>query len=73
MTFPNFFCSDHSTIRYILDAGLHIDSIENHCTEEKRIAYNSRNPEIPLIEKCVREPIALAYYVSKPGDDESPY
>lgn len=73
MMFPNYFYSDHSTITHILEASLHIDSIENYCTEEKRIAYNSKNPHNPLIKKCVKEPTALVYYISKPGDDEPPY
>jgi len=67
--FPNYFYSDQSTITHILESGLHIDSIENYCTEEKRVAYNSKNPTIPLTKKCVKEPTALVYYVSKPRDD----
>ena len=67
MVFPNYFYSDQSSITHILEAGLHIDSIENHCTEEKRVAYNKTNPSIPLSKILVQEPTALVYYVSRPG------
>ena len=73
ITFPNYFYSDQSNITQILESGLHIDSIENYFTEDKRVAYNSTNPKIPIIKKFVNEPTALAYYASKPGDDEPPY
>lgn len=71
MMFPNFFYSDSSTIKHILAAGFHIDSIENYFTEERRTAYNSKESNTPLIEKFVKEPTALAYYISKPQLEES--
>ena len=73
MVFPNFFHSDRSIVTNIVAAGLHIDSIENHFTEEKRIAYNCKGPSFSIIEKCVKEPLALVYHVSKPNIDEPPY
>ena len=73
MLFSDFFYSDHSNVTQILSAGLHIDSIENYFTEEKRVEYNSKMPNIPLIKKFVKEPPFLFYYVSKPGHDEPPY
>lgn len=73
MMFPNYFYSDHSSITCILESGLHIDSIENYCTEEKRVAYNNKNPKASLIKKCVKEPTALVYYLSKADNDEPPY
>ena len=63
--YPNFFYSDQSTITGILEAGLHIDSIENCFKEEARIEYNSKGPSNPISEKCVKEPIMLLYHVSK--------
>ena len=66
MTFPNYFYSDQSTITHILEAGLHIDSIENPCSEEKRVAYNGITPRIPFSKSYLEEPTALVYYVSKP-------
>ena len=71
--FPSYFHSDRSVATSIVAAGLHIDSIENHFTEERRIAYNCKEPSFPIIEKCVKEPSALVYHVSKPNIDEPPY
>ena len=66
MVYPNFFYSDQSSIMQILTAGLHIDKVKNCCTEERRVAYNRKNPSIPLSKKYVQDPPALVYYVSKP-------
>ena len=63
--FPNFFYSDQSSITGILEAGLHINSIENCFKEEARVEYNSKRPSNPISEKCVKEPIMLLYHVSK--------
>ena len=66
MLYPNFFYSDQSSITEVLTAGLHIDKIKNCCTEDRRVAYNNANPNIPLSKKYVQDPPALVYYVSKP-------
>ena len=68
--YPNFYYSDQSIITGALEAGLRIDSIENCFTEERRVGYNTIEPSIPIIEKCVKEPIMLLYHVSKPIKDE---
>ena len=68
MMFPNFHYSDKSSISQMLAAGLHIDSIENYCTEERRIAYNSKNFNIALHKNYVKDPLALVYHASKPAD-----
>ena len=68
--YPNFFYSDQSIITGILEAGLHIDSIENCFKEEARVEYNSKGPSNPLSEKCVKEPIMLLYHVSKVIKDD---
>ena len=65
--FPNFFYSDQSTTAHILAAGLHISNVENYFTEERRVAYNSKNPKIYLHKDCVEYPLVLAYYISKPA------
>ena len=67
MIFPSFFYSDQSTTAHILAAGLHIDNVKNYFTEERRVAYNSKNPEIYLHKECVQNPLVLAYYISKPA------
>ena len=69
MLYPNFFYSDQSSITEILTAGLHIDKIKNCCTEDRRVAYNNTNPNIPLSKKYVQDAPALVYYVSKPVMD----
>ena len=66
MMFPNFFYNDKSSNAHMLAAGFHIDSIENYFTEERRIAYNNKKPNIPLKEEITENPLALVYYISKP-------
>ena len=48
MTFSNYFYSKQFIQQQIKDAELNIDKTENYYTEERRIAYNSTNPEIEL-------------------------
>ena len=69
MLYPNFFYSDQSSIIQILTSGLHIDKIENYCTEDRRVAYNNKNPSIPLSKKYIEDPPALVYHISKPVID----
>ena len=71
--FSNFFYSDRSTISGILEAGLHIDSIENCFNEAARVEYNSKGPSSPISEKCVKEPSMLLYHVSKVIKDDLPH
>ena len=65
MLFPNFLYSDRSTIEQFLHTGFHIDAIENHYVEEKRLAYNRTNPTISLSSDYVDYPTALVYHVGK--------
>ena len=65
MLFPNFLYSDRSTIQQLLNTGFHIDKIENHYTEENRLAYNRAGPAIPLSDEYVKYPTALVYHVVK--------
>ena len=67
MMFPNFFYSEQSTVKYIIEAGLSIDTVENYFTEDRRVAYNSKNPCIPLHKHCVEYLLALVYHISKPA------
>ena len=67
MMFPNFFYSEQPTVKYIIEAGLSIDTVENYFTEDRRVAYNSKNPSIPLDKDCVEYPLALVYHISKPA------
>ena len=65
MLFPNFLYSDRSIIQQLLNTGFHIDKIENHYTEERRLAYNRTDPAIPLSSDYVKYPTALVYHVLK--------
>ena len=69
MLYPNFFYSDQSSIMEVLTAGFHIDKVENYCTEDRRVAYNNRKPNIPLSKKYVQDPPALVYHISKPSSN----
>ena len=63
--FPNFLYSDRSIIQQLLNTGFHIDKIENHYTEESRLAYNRTDPAIPLSSDYVEYPTALVYHILK--------
>ena len=65
MLFPNFLYSDQSTIEQFLNAGFHINKIEDLYSEERRIAYNRAHPIIPLSSDYVKYPTALVYHVMK--------
>ena len=66
MTFPNFFYSDYSNKTGVIAAGFCIDSINNYFTEERRITHNSKESKLVLNKKCVENPLALVYCISKP-------
>ena len=68
MIFPNYFYSDKSTVTQILTAGLHIASVHNYFTEERRIAHNNKKLNILLNKNCTENPMALVYHVSKAVD-----
>ena len=65
MLFPNFFYSDQTTTEQFLNNGFHIDKIENHFSEERRVAYNRTNPAIPLSSDYINYPLAMLYHVTK--------
>ena len=48
MTFADYFYDEQFIQQQIESAGLTIDNIENHFTEERRIAYNNSNPKVKL-------------------------
>ena len=66
MMYPNLYYSDCSSITQMLAAGFHIDSVENYFTEERRVAYNNKNPTIALHKNYVKYSPVLMYCVSKP-------
>ena len=66
MTFADYFYDDHFLQQQIKAAGLNIDDIESYYTEERRIAYNSGNPEIDLDKAITDTPPFVMYHLSKP-------
>ena len=66
LPFPNYFYDD-SYITDITEAsGLHIDHVENFCTEERRIAFNNANPKARISKQITQNPYALMYHLLKP-------
>ena len=66
MTFADYFYYDQFLQQQIKAAGLNIDNIESYYTEERRIAYNSNNPEIELDKEITDTPPFVMYHLSKP-------
>jgi len=66
MNFPDHFYSEKFIQQQIKAAGLNIDKIENYCTEERRIAYNSNHPEFELDKTITDDPPFVMYHLSKP-------
>ena len=65
LPFPNYYYDDQFMTDVTVAAGLHIDYVENFCTEERRIAYNSTNPETRISKTITENPYALMYHISK--------
>ena len=65
LPFPNYFYNDQFITDITTFAGLHIDYVENFCTEERRIACNIANPEAKISTTITENPYALMYHVSK--------
>ena len=68
MTFASYFYDENFYQQQIQAAGLKLDKIENYYTEERRIAYNSANPEIKFDKTIIDTPPFVMYHLSKPVD-----
>ena len=66
LAFPDHFYSDKFLQDQIKAAGLCIDKIECHCTEERRIAYNKSNQSAKLEKEITDSPPHFFYHLSKP-------
>jgi len=67
ITFPNFFYSGQSTCEQFITNEFHIDKIENHFSEEKRITYNDKASSLILLgTDFIKYEPALIYHLSKP-------
>ena len=64
--FADHYYTDQFLQDQIKSAGLHIDQIECHCTEERRIAYNKASQSVKLEKTITDNPPHLLYHLSKP-------
>ena len=66
LPFPNYFYDDQYITDITIASGLQIDYVENFCTEEKRMAFNTTNGEVKISNTITENPHALMYHLSKP-------
>ena len=66
MVFACYFYDEQFFQQQIEDAGLKLEKIENYYTEERRVAYNSTNPEFKLAKSITDTPVFVMYHLSKP-------
>ena len=65
LPFPNYYYDDQFITDTTIASGLHIDYVENFCTEERRMFCNMANPEAKISKTITENPYALMYHVSK--------
>ena len=65
LSFPNYFYDDQFITDITAASGLLIDYVENFCTEERRVAFNTMNPDAKISKTITKNPYALMYHVSK--------
>ena len=65
LPFPNYFYDDQFITDSTVASGLHIDYVENFCTEGRRMEYNIINPVARINSTVTKHPYALMYHVSK--------
>ena len=66
LAYPNYYYDEQFIQQQIEAAGLKLDKVENYYTEERRIAYNSTDPEFKLDKTITDTPILAMYHLSKP-------
>ena len=66
MVFSDYFYDEQFFQQQIEAAALKLEKIENYYTEERRVAYNSTNPEVKLAKSITDTPIFVMYHLSKP-------
>ena len=64
-TYPNYYYDEQFIQQQINAAGLKLDKIENYYTEERRIAYNSTEPEVKLDKTITDSPTLTMLHLSK--------
>ena len=65
MVFPDYYYEESFLRSQISTAGLHIDFIENYCTEEQRLHYNSSSKKTILDKTFTDNPPFQFYHLSK--------
>ena len=68
LAYPNYYFDEKFFNQQIKAAGLKLDKIDSYYTEERRIAYNSTNPEVQLDKSITDTPTFVMYHLSKPTD-----
>ena len=64
--YPNCYYDEQFIQQQINAAGLELDKIEDYYTEERRIAYNSTEPEVKLDKTITDIPTLAMFHLSKP-------
>ena len=64
--YPNCYYDEQFIQQQIEAAGLELDKIEDYYTEERRIAYNSTEPEVKLDKTITDTPTLTMFHLSKP-------
>ena len=65
MVFPDYYYEESFLHSQISTAGLHIDFIENYCTEERRLHYNSSSKKTIFDKTFTDNPPFQFYHLSK--------
>ena len=68
LAYPNYYFDEKFFNQQIKAADLKLDKIDSYYTEERRIAYNSTNPEVQLDKSITDTPTFVMYHLSKPTD-----
>ena len=66
IVFSDYYYSDEYIQEQIKAARLHLDQIECHCTEERRIAYNNSKQKFQFDKGVTDNPPHYLYHLSKP-------
>ena len=66
LTFPDYFYNEQYLVDLTVASGLHVDKVENYCTEEIRLAHNTKHPDAFASKSRVENPLSVMSYLTKP-------
>ena len=66
LTFPDYFYDEKYLAEQTVASGLHLEKIENYCTEEIRLAHNRKHPDALASKSRVENPISFMSHLTKP-------